>query len=355
MRIKRFQKTLREKNIDLAIVYNWNNNDPNMLYFTGMELEYSFLLIPKKGNSILATSKLEYERAKNRSKISRVEVFDKPAFRFLGRFVNKKSIKTIGINKSAVSLSEFSAMKKHFSKKRYTDLSRLLLEQRKTKENDEIRDIKKACGIADSIFSKIIADFNFKTEQDIVDFIRQEAQKNSCGLSFYPIVASGRNSSMPHYRGRKVMLKKGFCVIDFGVSYKGYMSDMTRTIYIGRPGRQETKLYDILLKVQEKCIAAARPGMKVAELAALARKVLGRYEKNFIHGLGHGIGVQIHELPSISSASKDIFMENDIFTIEPGIYFPGKLGIRIEDDILLGKKGPVVLSRAKKGLVVIKK
>ncbi len=354
MNLKRFQKVLREKKIDMAIVYNWNNPDPNLFYFTGLSLDYSFLLIPKKGNSILATSKLEHERAKRHSKISRVREFDRPAFEFLGRLVKRKSIKTIGINRSSVALNEFSAMKKNFGRKKYADIGRMLLEQRKTKEKDEIMKIKRACSIADRIFAGIIRNFSFRTEEDILKYIEQQAMEHGCRLSFPSIVASGKNASMPHYRGKNVKLKKGFCVIDFGIEYKGYMSDMTRTIYIGRPSKHESWLYSILLRVQKRAIESARPGMSVSELVRIVKKALGRYEKNFIHALGHGIGVQIHELPSISEASKEKLGENDVFTIEPGIYFPGKLGIRIEDDILMTKKGPVVLSRSKKSLVAVK-
>jgi len=245
-------------------------------------------------------------------------------------------------------------MKKFLRKKRYTDISRLMLEQRKTKEKDEIRQIKKACRIADMIFNDLVKNFKFKKETDIKDFLRKKTHEHGCTFSFEPVVASGRNSSMPHYGGRKVNLRKGFCVLDFGVRYKGYMSDMTRTLYLGKPSKRERQLYKTLLETQKKAIAGIRPGMRVAGLALSVRKLLGKYETNFIHGLGHGIGIEIHELPSITPASKDIFRPNDVFTIEPGIYFKGRLGIRIEDDVLLTKKGPQVLTKARKDLIVIR-
>jgi len=350
MRIKRFQKILREKNIDLAVILNWNNKDTNLFYFTGIDMDYSFLLIPKKGNSRLITSKLEFERAKKFSKIRDVRVFDKPAFEFISKFANKYG-RRIGINKSVVSVKEFMHIKKYFKKKQYIEIKDILLQLRKKKDADEIQHIKKACRITDRIFSRLIGNFRFKTEEQIVDFLRDEAQKYGCTLSFEPIVASGRNSSMPHYRGGNLKLKKGFLTIDFGVNYKGYLSDMTRTIYLGKPTKKEEELYNILLDTQKKAIKLSKPGVKASKLTEFVKESLGKYKEYMIHGLGHGIGIQIHELPSLHSESKDILCEGDIFTIEPGIYFENKFGIRIEDDILIRNGRIEVLTRSPKELI----
>jgi len=352
MKIKRFQKFLRRKNIDAAVIANLKNTDPSLYYFTGLELSYSFLIIPKKGNSVLLTNKLEYERSVRYSGIEKVVLFEKPAFEFLSKYLKKK---TIGINKSIISLNAFREMKKYIKKKKYVDISEILLKSRQKKEPDEIRNLKKACIITDKIFAKLIKNFKFKTEAEIEAFLYKEAQNYGCTLSFSPIVASGKGGSMPHYRPKKVKLRKGFMIFDFGVNYNGYMSDISRTVYIGKPSKKEKEMYGMLLQVQKDAIKYVRPGMKAGKLMQFVKDSLGKYEEYFIHGLGHGVGVEIHELPSIHEESKDVFGIGDTFTIEPGVYFPGKYGIRIEDDILLTKKGKTVLTKSSKKLICLNK
>jgi Xaa-Pro aminopeptidase len=354
IKLKRFQKLLQKKNIDLALVLNLHNKDPNMFYFTGMKLDGSFLLIPKKGNLKLITNKMEFERAKKYSKIKDVKMYTKPAMEFLTKIINRFG-NNLGINKEVISLNEFKMLKKHFKKKKYIDISRLLLDNRKIKDEDEIDKIKIACKITDEIFSKITKKFNFKTEKEIEDFMRAQATKNGCKMAFDPIVASGMSSSMPHYRGQNVKLKKGFMVLDFGVEYKGYKSDMTRTIYLGNPTIKEIEHYNLLLVTQIKTIKKAKVGMKAKDLTQFSINSLGKCGENFIHGLGHGFGIEIHELPSLHIESKETLPENTVFTIEPGIYFENKYGIRIEDDILLQKNKKTVLTKSNKELIIIKK
>jgi len=351
MKIPRFQKALRKEGIDLAIIANLKNEDRNLFYFTGLDLGYSFLLIPKKGNPILLTNKLELERAQKYSGISKVVLFEKPAFRFLAKVVGNR--KTIGINKSIISLNAFREMRKHLKKRKFIDISEPLLRSRQQKETDEIKKIAKAAQITDKIFTGIITNFNFKTETQIEKYMNDVAQKHGCALSFPPIVASGKGGSMPHYRPKNVKLRKGFLILDFGINYEGYMSDMTRTIYIGKPSKKEKELYNMLLKIQKDAIAYAKPGMEAGKLMQYVKDRLGKYEEFFIHGLGHGVGVEIHELPSIHEGSKDKFAVGDVFTVEPGIYFPNKFGIRIEDDVLFTKKGKKVLSKSKKSLITV--
>jgi len=347
---KGLQIILRKKNIDMAIIANLRNTDPNLFYFTGIELEYSFLFIPKKGNSLLLTHKLEYERAKKYSMVRDVRLMEKPVIENIAKMLARRGT-NIGLNFSVISINAFRELRRHLKGKKFHDISTELMHARQAKQHSEVKILKKACNITDSIFSELITNFNFRTEMDVERFLHSQAQKHGCTMSFPPIVASGSNASMPHYRARNVKLKKGFLILDYGINYKGYMSDMTRTIYIGKPSAQEKELYNLLLRVQKGAITMARPGMEVSQISSYVRKGLGKYNEYFIHSLGHGIGVEIHELPTIHGESKDVFGVGDVFTVEPGIYLPGKLGIRIEDDVLMTKHGPVVLSKSKKALV----
>jgi Xaa-Pro aminopeptidase len=353
MKITEFQRELKRRAIDVALISSFQNRDPNLRYFIGIDLEYSVLIVPKQGAPTLITSRLEQERATRFSEIARVVTFKKPALAFIAGLL-KKYGRNIGINKSVMSLSEFKSLRKAIGKRHFVDIATLLVSARKHKHPKEVATLRRACAAADSIFRALIKDFRFRTERDVAEFLRTEAERMGHTLSFEPIVASGTCSSMPHYRGREVKLRKGFCVIDFGVDVDGYKSDITRTIYLGTASKQEKESYAMLQKVQSDCIALIRPGMKAAALATFVNEQFSTQGQQLIHGLGHGIGVEIHELPSIVAGSRDIITDGDVFTIEPGIYYPGKFGIRIEDDILIQGDRVIVLTKSARYLIEVK-
>jgi len=200
---------------------------------------------------------------------------------------------------------------------------------------------------------KAIKNFKtFKTESEAAAFLEYETKKQGLELSFNPIVASGVNGSIPHYEPANIKIKKGFCVIDFGVKYKGYCSDITRTIYIGTPSKKEKDTYNSLLKIQKDTINKVKPNKKCSELYDFVNTSLGKDKKYFTHGLGHGVGVEIHELPNLTLNSKDRIKNNMVFTIEPGVYFPRRFGIRIEDTLLFKNK-PILLTKTTKDLLII--
>lgn len=219
---------------------------------------------------------------------------------------------------------------------------------------NKIECIKKACSINDEIFSKLIKNIkNLKTEKDIGLFLRREIRKRKLKLAFPPVVASAKNASEIHHKPKKTRLKKGFLVIDFGVKYKGYCSDMTRTLHIGKASAKEKKIYNKLLSIQRTSIKKARPGADCFEIDYFARKKMGSLRQYFAHSLGHGLGKKIHEKPNLGPRSAEKLKAGDIITIEPGIYLKKKLGIRIEDTVLTGKK-PVALTKTTKKLIEIK-
>jgi len=148
-------------------------------------------------------------------------------------------------------------------------------------------------------------------------------------------------------------LKKGFLVVDFGVRYKGYCSDCTRTFYLyGKPTKEERKLYELVLLAQETASMYAQPRVAAANLDLIARSILKDYYKHFIHGTGHGVGVKIHQVPNLKPRGKFLLRENQVITIEPGLYFKKKFGIRIEDTIVVKDK-PKILTKISKELTII--
>ena len=213
--------------------------------------------------------------------------------------------------------------------------------------------IKKACEITDKVFSEIMDNFYFKTEKELDKFIRKKARQNKVKLAFPPIVASGKNASEIHHKPKNSKLK-GFTAIDFGFKFRGYCSDMTRTVFIGKINNYQKKLYEKVKNVQENAVKRLKMGVKYSELDIKSRKELGKkLKKKFKHALGHGVGSKIHQNPKISPKSKDIAKIGDIVTIEPGLYFNNRYGLRIEDTLIVTKKGCEILTKSDKKLIII--
>jgi len=349
MKIKEFQKFLQEKRIDACILFNTSNNkkDYNATYFSGLDLELFFVIVPKKKKPFVVVSNLEIGRAKKLSNLS-VIGFEKDLFKLLKEKIGK--IDSLGINFKSVSLHESKLLKKELCKK-MVDISDELRILRETKTDKEIRIIEKAAKVGDEIFKKTIDNFkSFKTELDVKLFMDSEIRKKGYEPAFETVVNSGSNASHGHFSAQDERLKKGFCIIDFGVKINNYNSDMTRTVYMGKPNKKEIETYERLRKIQQECIDSVKESMNFRDLDNIARKDIG---KDLIHALGHGLGLEVHEGPNVGPNSKDKIEIGHLFTVEPGIYVKDKLGIRIEDDVILTKKGVKVLTKSTKELIIL--
>ena len=358
MKIREFQKLLREKKIDFALFYNIESMeyDKDILYFSGYKGVGS-LIIPKNKKAFLVVPRAEYGRVKKGKIKGYMLPKRKRLFESCLDSINKNKInkKKIGVNKDVFTLNVYRAFKRYFKKNKVIDVSRLCEKAREIKTEGEIKKIKKACKINGKIFNSLIKNIKnkkVKTELDIAGFIEKEAKKFGCELAFDPVVASGKGASVPHYEAENIKLRKGFCVIDFGVRFEEYSSDMTRTIYIGKPSKKDIELYNFLLKIQEDIIKNMKVNDKGGAIYNNTKKELKKYSRNFTHGLGHGIGIKVHELPNLTDKSKDKIQRNTVFTVEPGIYFKNKLGMRIEDTVLMKDKA-IVLTRSTKDLLTV--
>lgn len=350
MKIKEFQSILKQKNIDFAFFFSgYTEKDPNLIYFTGYT-GIGALIISKNKPAFLVVPKMELKRVKGIKRITW------PRKTRLFHFLNSKLKKArcIGINQHNLTVNNYKGLKKAF-RCRTKDISKYCSQLRTTKTKAEIEIIKKGCALSDKILKKTIKNFKeFKTEADVAAFLENEAKKQGCGLAFPTIVASGDNAINAHHEPKKVRLKKGFCIIDFGIKYKNYCTDTTRTVYMGKASKKEKEIYNLLLNVQECIIKKIRLNEKTANLYKKTKKELKTYKKYFTHGLGHGFGVEIHESPNLTEKSKDIFQNNTIFTIEPGIY-KKRFGIRIEDDILIHDNKIIMLTKVPKGIIEVRK
>jgi len=376
MRIKEFQRELEKKKTDFALFYNIDSmgGDDDIMYFSGYR-GIGVLIVPKNKKPFLVVPEMEYGRVKNKIKVYKWTK-KKRLFEFCLHLINKNKIKKkkIGINKNIFTLNVYKSFKKYFKKNKIIDVSGLCGKAKEIKTEAEIKKIKKACSITGRLFSLLIknikssknslnfsghkkshSDFlvnkKLKTEKDIVNFLDKKAKDFNCKLAF-AVVASGKGASVPHYEAQNIKLRKGFCVIDFGVRYKNYNSDMTRTIYIGKPSKKEINLYTFLLNIQKNIIKNIKINDGCGRIYNSVREQLEKYSKNFNHGLGHGIGIKVHELPNLTDKSKDKIQKNMVFTVEPGIYFQNKFGIRIEDTVLMKEKA-IRLTKTTKDLLIV--
>ena len=226
------------------------------------------------------------------------------------------------------------------------------------KDSLEIDSLKAAIEITDVVFDKIIPDLKEGAkETEIAAKISYLFKMNGAeGDSYDPIIASGWLGALPHARPSNKRFEKGdFIVMDFGALYNGYHADMTRTVVIGKATSQHHEIYDIVLQSQLAGINAAKAGMTGAELDAICRKVIvdAGYGDKFIHSTGHGIGLEVHTYPRISSFNKKPLLENYVVTIEPGIYLAGWGGVRIEDDCWIKKNKCIPLNRSTKEMLIL--
>ena len=223
------------------------------------------------------------------------------------------------------------------------------------KTNKEIAYVQEACRITDEIFLQITTNFIFRTERELVLFIRKEIKRRGLREAFPPIVTSGPRAGNDIHPKPTDEPLAGFVIIDFGVRVGGYCSDMTRTIFVGKPTAKDRTLYKLVLQAKIKSARSVRGHGLCADADTLARKTLGLYKKYFIHTLGHGVGKRIHERPRLYyKAIEDVFLTDMIVTIEPGIYIPNKLGIRIEDTYLVTDRGLRALTLSIQKLLVFK-
>ena len=236
--------------------------------------------------------------------------------------------------------------------------SELMLSIRVVKDEAEIEAMTAAQRIAERAFDDILKELRpGVTEKEIAARLQYlMLHYGASDMSFDPIVVSGPNGSLPHSVPSEKVIERGELVtMDFGCIYHGYCSDMTRTVAIGEISEEQRTVYETVLAAQKAAISAAKAGMTGAEVDGVARKVIEEagYGQYFTHSFGHGVGVEIHESPNASPANSRPMPAGSVISAEPGIYIPGKLGVRIEDVIALTKEGCENLTRAPKELIVL--
>lgn len=236
-----------------------------------------------------------------------------------------------------------------------------LIEQlRMVKDDYEVGLLRAACAVGDEALAALLESGKLRpgrTERQVArDLEWAMFERGAAGIAFETIVAAGANSAVPHHRPTDAVLTTGdFVKIDFGAVVGGYHSDMTRTFVLGSPAGWQREVYDLVHAAQRAGREALRPGIPCADVDAAARNVIAAagHGSQFVHGLGHGVGLRIHEAPGIAKTGTGTLLSGVAVTVEPGVYFPGRGGVRIEDTLVVREGGPELLTNTSKDLTVV--
>ncbi len=272
-------------------------------------------------------------------------------------FVGSKGINSLLIDENCVTLGDFERLRKMLGNVKLIHQKSPFTELISQKDEKEIALIKEAVRITDECFSHIVGMIKSGIyESDISAEIDYFLRKRGCENAFETIVVSGIKSSMPH--GTPEMIKiceNSFITMDFGAKYKGYCSDLTRTVVLGKADDEMKHIYNTVLNANLKGIETAKYGVRCKDVDFASREYITQkgFGEYFSHSTGHSLGIDIHESPSVSRLSENVLSNGNVITIEPGIYIPGKYGVRIEDTILIKETETVVLSTSPKELIEI--
>jgi Xaa-Pro aminopeptidase len=272
--------------------------------------------------------------------------------------ITEKKIRRFGIEATHMLVSDFRQLSERLDDCELVGLGAALDSIRSCKDQDEIEALGRVASLASASLDVVLALLAPGVrESDVALELEIEMRRRGAdGRAFDFIVASGERGAMPHGRASDKVLCSGELVtIDFGAVKDGYHSDETVTVAVGRPSERAREIHDIVRQAHDRAIAAVRPGISCRDLDAVARDHIREqgYEKCFGHGLGHGVGLEIHEKPVVSPRSDAVVQEGMVFTIEPGIYVPGFGGVRIEDTVAVTAAGCVILTRASKELIIL--
>jgi len=341
-RIKAIRRELNKKKINCLIA----TKPANVTYTTGFLGDDSWAAITK-GNVYLLTDSRYTEQARGECPYCTIIERSDSLAELVSKLVKKlKSVRTVTVEKTT-SLADFETLKKHV-KARFRSVADVIETVRSSKSSTEIATIEAAASIAAQALKQTLRYIKpGVTESELAGMLDFQIRKLGATNSFETIVAFGPNGSRPHHQpSRKKLKQKDTVLIDFGAKYKGYCSDITRCFAIGGPTTFYKKVYDVVEQAQAAAIKKIKAGVKIKDVDTAAREVIDKSDLPvYCHGTGHGLGLEIHESPFLKQKSKDRLKAGQVITIEPGVYIPGRLGVRIEDDVLVTETGCRILTR----------
>lgn len=353
-RVSALQRRLRRAEVDALLV----TNPRDTRYLTGFVGDDSWTLVPARGTSVAILSDFRFEEQIQREAPHvRAVMRKKTLGEELKKLVDRRGIERLGVQAEHMTLAQRKALAKRIGARRIAELDDGLLKQRAVKDQREIKAIQHALRIQERTFVEMLNIGVLEPgtpEEHIAAFIEYHMRIHGAeGVSFPTIVAADANASLPHaIPGRKKLKAGSTVLIDWGARAGGYCSDLTRVVALGRMKPKIREIYRIVLDAQLAAIDAIAPGVSMKAVDKVARDHIAAhgYGDRFGHSLGHGLGMDVHELPTLSPRSEGELEPGQVVTVEPGIYLPGVGGVRIEDDVLVTERGARVLSRLPKSL-----
>lgn len=354
MRVSNVQNKLIDRKLDAVLI----TSPYNLRYvsnFTGT----TGLSVITQDKAFFVTDFRYMEQAADQAKGFEIVQNFGPILEEVAKIIDQEQLKNIGFEADHVTYTEFQQMKDLFAAE-LVPVTGLIEELRLVKDEEEVEIIRQAIRITEDAYRHIL-DFVEPGMKEVTisnELERFMKDQGATSVSFDTIVASGKRSAMPHgVASDKEVAVGDMITIDFGCYYKGYVSDMTRTFALGDPGEELKEIYQIVLDANLKAIEAIKPGLTGAEIDKVARDYIKDhgYGDEFGHSTGHGIGLEIHEGPSVSAKNDEPLVPGNIITVEPGIYVAGLGGVRIEDDILVTEEGHENLMNLEKDFISLDK
>lgn len=356
-RIEKAIKLLEKRNLDAIYL----TKESNVNYISGYTDEAAFALISKNGNFIITDSRF-VELAENVCKNYEVinwHLFDRSIAKAITSVCLKVNLKNIGFEKNHIVFDEYNSIKNELDLENinFIPSEGIIEELRYVKSEEEIECTRMACKIADKALEELIPHIKIGVKENelaakLEYFIRMQGAE----IGFDTILISGSKSSLLHGKPSDKKLENGdLLIIDYGAKYKGYISDTTRTFIIGNASDKQIELYNLIKEAQQVGIDNMKSGAHATTPDAKIREIIKEYEEYYYRGIGHGVGRDLHEEPFIGNYGTRTMEEGCVITIEPGIYFPGWGGIRIEDTVLITKEGNEILTKFPKDLMILDK
>ncbi len=351
------RERLRARELDALLVTDLLN----IRYLTGFTGSHAALLVHAEGDerSVFATDG-RYRTQSQQQVPDLRRVIDRSIRLRLAKEATETGIGRLGFESHVVTVDGHAALVKATGADLLVATSRPVEALRLIKNDTEVAALRAACAAADTALAGLLADGGLRpgrTEREVArDLEARMVAAGAAGPSFETIVATGANSAVPHHRPTGAQLRRGDLLkLDFGALVDGYHSDMTRTVVLGEPAGWQQELYDLVAAAQAAGRAALRAGADVRDVDAAARDVIVRagHGAHFVHSLGHGVGLQIHEAPALSQFGVGTLASGMTVTVEPGVYLADRGGVRIEDTLVVSDGEPELLTQTTKDLVVL--
>lgn len=349
-RLEKFRSLLNEKGRAAALIMR----PENRMYLSGFTGSAGYLFISRDKAFLLTDSRYTEQAREQAPYFTVVEHAVKWEDK-LGEFVREAGVGEVVFEKDYVTYAQYQNLRDKLDTVGWIPEEGLVEKLRIIKDEQELTLLRQAVAMADQGYEHILGFIKpGRTEVEVaveLEFFLRRAGAEKAAFDF--IVASGPRSSLPHGKASAKLIQAGEQVkMDFGAVFRGYHSDITRTVFMGKADAKFKEIYHIVLEAQERAIAAVAPGKTGIEIDLVARDFITAkgYGGNFGHGLGHGVGLMIHEGPRVSSAGDEVLEPGMILTVEPGIYLPGWGGVRIEDLVLVTATGCEILTKAPKTL-----